>query len=121
ADNILENLHIFGVVLALWLWSTGRKQQNAQGANKTVEGKQIDEHHGNIVMMLQGKLANTSMTFKDVLEVRTQVSEPATCKTRLYIPFRLQNMKESKDRTEQFMYSAAAAANTAPSSVFCPL
>ncbi|KAG6886988.1 hypothetical protein C0992_001340, partial [Termitomyces sp. T32_za158] len=49
-----------------------RKQQNAQGANKTVEGKQIDEHHGNIVMMLQGKLANTSMTFKDVLEVRTQ-------------------------------------------------
>ena len=51
-----------------------RKQQNAQGANKTIEGKQIDEHHNNIVMMLQGKLANTSMTFKDVLEVRTQVS-----------------------------------------------
>ncbi|KAG6862170.1 hypothetical protein C0995_004252 [Termitomyces sp. Mi166 len=74
-----------------------RKQQNAQGANKTVEGKQIDEHHNNIVMMLQGKLANTSMTFKDVLEVRTQ------------------NMKESKDRTEQFMYSTAVATNTAPS------
>ncbi|KAG6875957.1 hypothetical protein C0993_006587 [Termitomyces sp. T159_Od127] len=74
-----------------------RKQQNAHGANKTVEGKQIDEHHNNIVMMLQGKLANTSMTFKDVLEVRTQ------------------NMKESKDRTEQFMYSTAAAANPTPS------
>ncbi|KAG6866063.1 hypothetical protein C0991_009160 [Blastosporella zonata] len=76
-----------------------RKQQNAQGANKTIEGKQIDEHHNNIVMMLQGKLANTSMTFKDVLEVRTQ------------------NMKESKDRTEQFMYSTAAAANTPSNSL----
>ncbi|KAG6832529.1 hypothetical protein H0H92_000158 [Tricholoma furcatifolium] len=76
-----------------------RKQQNVQGANKSIEGKQIDEHHNNIVMMLQGKLANTSMTFKDVLEVRTQ------------------NMKESKDRTEQFMYSTAAAANT-PSNSF---
>ncbi|GLB35954.1 putative syntaxin-5 N-terminal, Sly1p-binding domain [Lyophyllum shimeji] len=74
-----------------------RKQQNAQGASKTVEGKQIDEHNNNIVMMLQGKLATTSMTFKDVLEVRTQ------------------NMKESKDRTEQFMYSTASAANSAPS------
>ncbi|KAF8078823.1 t-SNARE [Lyophyllum atratum] len=74
-----------------------RKQQNAQGATKTVEGKQIDEHNNNIVMMLQGKLATTSMTFKDVLEVRTQ------------------NMKESKDRTEQFMYSTASAANQAPS------
>lgn len=58
-----------------------RKQQNTQGANKTVEGKQIDEHHNNIVMMLQGKLANTSMTFKDVLEVRTQVSEPSKRQT----------------------------------------
>jgi len=37
------------------------------------------------------------MTFKDVLEVRTQ------------------NMKESKDRTEQFMYSTSAAAAQAPS------
>ncbi|KAG5647543.1 hypothetical protein DXG03_008896 [Asterophora parasitica] len=74
-----------------------RKQQNAQGASKNVEGKQIDEHNNNVVMMLQGKLATTSMTFKDVLEIRTQ------------------NMKESKDRTEQFMYSTAAAANQAPS------
>ncbi|KAG5654717.1 hypothetical protein H0H81_007473 [Sphagnurus paluster] len=74
-----------------------RKQQNAQGTSKTIEGKQVDEHNNNVVMMLQGKLANTSMTFKDVLEIRTQ------------------NMKESKDRTEKFMYSTAAAANQAPS------
>jgi len=49
------------------------KQRNAQ-ASKSAEGKQIDEHNHNVVMMLQSKLANTSMSFKDVLEVRTQVS-----------------------------------------------
>ncbi|KAI6047808.1 t-SNARE [Pisolithus marmoratus] len=70
------------------------KQRNAQGSS--TEGKQVDEHNHNVVMMLQSKLANTSMTFKDVLEVRTQ------------------NMKETKDRTEQFMHSTAAAAHQAP-------
>ncbi|KAG9314194.1 t-SNARE [Chiua virens] len=74
------------------------KQQNAQSGSKSTEGKQIDEHNHNVVMMLQSKLANTSMSFKDVLEVRTQ------------------NMKESKDRTEHFMYSTAAAAHQAPQS-----
>ena len=32
-----------------------------------------DEHHHNIVMMLQSKLATSSVAFKDVLELRTQV------------------------------------------------
>lgn len=50
------------------------KQRNAQGSSKSLEGKQIDEHNHNVVMLLQSKLATTSMTFKDVLEVRTQVS-----------------------------------------------
>ncbi|KAI0257028.1 snare protein SED5/Syntaxin 5 [Lactifluus subvellereus] len=72
------------------------KQRRAQGGSKSAEGKQVEEHSHNVVVLLQNKLAETSMTFKDVLEVRTQ------------------NMKESKDRTEQFMYSAAAAANQAP-------
>ncbi|KAH7930512.1 t-SNARE [Leucogyrophana mollusca] len=72
------------------------KQCNAQGSSKSSEGKQIDEHNHNIVMMLQSKLATTSMSFKDVLEVRTQ------------------NMKESKDRTEQFMFSTASAAHQTP-------
>ncbi|TFK36908.1 t-SNARE [Crucibulum laeve] len=75
------------------------KQRNASGSS-SAEGKQIDEHNNNVVMLLQSKLATTSMTFKDVLEVRTQ------------------NMKESKNRTEQFMYSTATAANQAPSSKF---
>ncbi|KDQ31012.1 hypothetical protein PLEOSDRAFT_1054141 [Pleurotus ostreatus PC15] len=74
------------------------KQRKAQSTS--VEGKQIDEHNHNVVMLLQSKLATTSMSFKDVLEVRTQ------------------NMKESKDRTEQFMYSAASAANQAPTSAY---
>lgn len=34
----------------------------------------VDEHNNNVVMMLQSKLADTSMGFKDVLEIRTQVS-----------------------------------------------
>jgi syntaxin 5 len=50
------------------------KQRHAQGSPKSAEGKQIDEHNHNVVMLLQSKLAMTSMSFKDVLEVRTQVS-----------------------------------------------
>lgn len=67
-----------------------------QGQGKAGAQKQIDEHNSNVVMLLQSKLANTSMTFKDVLEIRTQ------------------NMKESKDRTEQFMYSAASTTSQVP-------
>ncbi|KAF8215970.1 t-SNARE [Mycena galopus ATCC 62051] len=74
------------------------KQRNAQGS-KSPEGKQLEEHNNNVVMLLQSKLADTSMTFKDVLEVRTQ------------------NMKESRNRTEQFMYSTATAAQSASSSM----
>ena len=44
-----------------------------QGSSSSPEGKMIDEHNNNVVMMLQSKLATTSMTFKDVLELRTQV------------------------------------------------
>lgn len=76
------------------------KQRKAQGGSKTAEGKQVEEHNHNVVMLLQNKLADTSMTFKDVLEIRTQ------------------NMKESKDRTEQFMYSTASAANQAPANSY---
>jgi syntaxin 5 len=37
------------------------------------ESKLVDEHESNVVLLLQSKLANASMTFKDVLEIRTQV------------------------------------------------
>jgi syntaxin 5 len=37
--------------------------------------KQQTEHTSNVVVALQSKLADTSMTFKDVLEIRTEVRE----------------------------------------------
>jgi len=72
------------------------KSQKGQNSKKPL-GKQVEEHNHNVVMLLQSKLASTSMTFKDVLEIRTQ------------------NMKESRDRTEQFIHSSASAATQAPS------
>jgi len=74
------------------------KSQRSQNSKKP-HGKQVEEHNHNVVMLLQSKLASTSMTFKDVLEIRTQ------------------NMKESRDRTEQFIHSSASAATQAPSSM----
>lgn len=68
-------------------------------------------------MLLQSKLADTSMSFKDVLEVRTQVRVTRLA-VQLSFQHLLQNMKESKDRTEQFMYSAASAAAPTPSSPY---
>lgn len=68
------------------------KQQNSRSTGS----EQVDDHNKNVVMLLQSRLANTSMTFKDVLEIRTQ------------------NMKDAKDRTEQFTYSAASAATQLP-------
>ena len=91
------------------------KQRNAQN-NKSPEGKQLEEHNHNVVMLLQSKLADTSMTFKDVLEIRTQVSVHLATIFIHSSSYLSQNMKESKDRTEQFMSSTSAAANQAPSS-----
>jgi syntaxin 5 len=48
--------------------------KDRQGSSSSSEGKMVDEHNSNVVMMLQSNLATTSMTFKDVLELRTQVS-----------------------------------------------
>ncbi|KAG8859573.1 cis-Golgi t-SNARE syntaxin [Tulasnella sp. 330] len=97
-------------------------QAYTKSRNVSASGsKQVEEHNNNVVMLLQSKLASTSMTFKDVLEVRTQVSK--TNAPHLASPHRLifdiaftaQNMKESKDRTEQFV-STASAATQAPAS-----
>ncbi|GAA5959821.1 hypothetical protein JCM3765_000112 [Sporobolomyces pararoseus] len=66
--------------------------------NAGVGGKQVSEHNKNVVTMLQTKLADTTIGFKDVLEIRTQ------------------NMKASRDRTEQFTYSGGANPRAAPPS-----
>ncbi|WVQ69598.1 uncharacterized protein L199_007818 [Kwoniella botswanensis] len=71
------------------------QKPNASSGGKN--GKQVEEHNSNVVMLLQSRLANMGMGFKDVLELRTQ------------------NMKASKDRTEQFMHTAANASLPPPS------
>lgn len=38
---------------------------------------QVEEHNSNVVMMLQSRLADMGMGFKDVLELRTQVRDVA--------------------------------------------
>jgi syntaxin 5 len=49
-----------------------QKRGNAR-AIKGKRGSELNEHSDNVVVLLQSKLANTSMGFKDVLEIRTQV------------------------------------------------
>ena len=49
-----------------------------------------DEHRGNVVTIRQTNLANATTSFQEILEVRTQ------------------NMKASKDRSEQFLSSGNA-------------
>ncbi|KLO20723.1 t-SNARE [Schizopora paradoxa] len=71
----------------------GGAQQQSKG---TSAEKQINEHNNNVLMLLQTKLADTSVGFKDVLELRTQ------------------NLKESKERTDQFISSTAAAVRQTP-------
>jgi syntaxin 5 len=46
-----------------------RRNNSRRGKGK----KEADEHSENVVVLLQSKLATTSMGFKDVLEIRTQV------------------------------------------------
>jgi syntaxin 5 len=45
------------------------QKQPASGAKG-----QVEEHNTNVVMLLQSRLASMGMGFKDVLELRTQVS-----------------------------------------------
>ena len=52
----------------------------AQKQPQVAAGKgQVEEHNSNVVMMLQSRLADMGMGFKDVLELRTQVSEIRDC------------------------------------------
>lgn len=72
------------------------KGQKAKSGGRGGPEDLVHEHNNNVVVLLQNKLANTSVAFKDVLEVRTQ------------------NMKESRERTEKFMYSTSSAASQTP-------
>ncbi|KAF8957368.1 cis-Golgi t-SNARE syntaxin [Entomortierella lignicola] len=68
------------------------KDQSSKSTNGT--GKQAVEHNTNIVVMLQSRLAAQTSGFKEVLELRTE------------------NMKATKDRREQFMFTAQQQSNT---------
>lgn len=54
----------------------GAKNASGSGAGGAAKG-QVEEHNSNVVMLLQSRLANMGMGFKDVLELRTQVSSYA--------------------------------------------
>ncbi|MCJ1397589.1 cis-Golgi t-SNARE syntaxin [Xylographa trunciseda] len=65
------------------------KTQHAQVA-RTSNVDQEGEHNKNVVVLLQGKLADVSVNFKEVLEVRTK------------------NIQASRSRTENFVSSVSA-------------
>ncbi|KAJ3025810.1 UNVERIFIED_CONTAM: cis-Golgi t-SNARE syntaxin [Siphonaria sp. JEL0065] len=56
--------------------------------------KQATEHSSNVITSLQTKLASTSNEFKSILELRTQ------------------NMKDQKNRREQYTGSSSSSSNT---------
>jgi syntaxin 5 len=70
-----------------------------------------EEHRGNVVTLLQSRLAGATSAFQEVLEVRTKVRGAkvvSSCGTRLSSS--TQNMKASRDRSEQFAFSGGAPA-----------
>ncbi|PWN43377.1 t-SNARE [Ceraceosorus guamensis] len=64
------------------------KHQRAAPSGKKDKG---EEHRGNVVTLLQSRLAGTTSAFQEVLEVRTK------------------NMKASRERTDQFAFNGGAA------------
>lgn len=64
---------------------------------------QEGEHNKNVVYLLQGKLSDVSVNFKDVLETRTK------------------NIQASRSRTENFVSSVAQHAQTSPQQSVSPL
>ncbi|KAL8727456.1 MAG: hypothetical protein Q9166_006044 [cf. Caloplaca sp. 2 TL-2023] len=67
------------------------KSQNPQSARGSA-AEQEGEHNKNVVVLLQGKLADVGVNFKEVLEVRTK------------------NIQASRARTENFVSSVSAHA-----------
>ncbi|KAI4238196.1 MAG: hypothetical protein LQ349_001247 [Xanthoria aureola] len=67
------------------------KSQNPH-SNRGASAEQEGEHNKNVVVLLQGKLADVGVNFKEVLEVRTK------------------NIQASRARTENFVSSVSAHA-----------
>ncbi|KAF9316954.1 cis-Golgi t-SNARE syntaxin [Podila horticola] len=60
-----------------------QKHVRATAAKATRATRQMDEHSANVVIILQSKLANTSMGFKEALELRAEKSMQASKKRQL--------------------------------------
>lgn len=92
------------------LQAFSKAQKGARGSEKA------EEHRGNVVTLLQTKLASATTNFQDILEVRTQVSTQETEIQIHSIDVLSKNMKASRDRTEQFAYSGSSNGQLGPSS-----
>ncbi|KAI9852301.1 MAG: cis-Golgi t-SNARE syntaxin, partial [Thelocarpon superellum] len=68
----------------------GLSRSQHPSLSRTAPGAQEGEHNKNVVVLLQGKLADVSVNFKDVLEVRTK------------------NIQASRSRTENFVSSVSS-------------
>ena len=87
-------------ISALQALSKAQQQQQQRGGafsskSSAAGGDQEGEHNKNVVVLLQGKLADVSVNFKEVLEVRTK------------------NIQASRSRTENFVSSVSSSTNAA--------
>ncbi|KAJ1558652.1 cis-Golgi t-SNARE syntaxin [Nowakowskiella sp. JEL0078] len=73
-------------------------QQQKMGGNNSGSffggNKQVEEHSAHVIIGLQTRLASTSNSFKDILEIRTQ------------------NMKDQKSRRDQYAFSGQPGSST---------
>lgn len=72
------------------------------GSAAAAGADQQGEHNKNVVVLLQGRLADVSVNFKDVLELRTK------------------NIQASRSRTENFVSSVSASATPAAAAAAAP-
>ncbi|KAI9841626.1 MAG: cis-Golgi t-SNARE syntaxin [Sclerophora amabilis] len=79
------------------------RSQRPQSSRIAGSGDQEGEHNKNVVVLLQSKLADVSVNFKDVLEVRTK------------------NIQASRSRTENFVSSVSSHSQSDPKQTASPL
>jgi syntaxin 5 len=61
------------------------RQQAAAGSARSQSSSSSEEHSKNVVVMLQGKLADVSVGFKEVLEVRTKNIQASRARTEKFV------------------------------------
>jgi syntaxin 5 len=76
------------------------RTQKAGGAKGG--GGAVEEHNSNVVMLLQSRLANMGMGFKDVLELRTQVGRTFAAAVS---PVLMSAEHESQQRQDRAVYA----------------